>query len=141
MLSQDTACSLPRRPVEASQPGAWPPPLSAVTVAVRSGYAPRPPAVLSPLRNNQFRWETNTARCETSVMKRIPCGIHGSQIFPNTFVFKNSFHSILPWPNVFLFRKKNKNKTFNLVLGKRRSKANSGAYKPSFSFLLIRPAK
>ena len=68
----------------------------------------KPPCFASSLRNNQFHRDTNTAHCETSIMKRCPSGIHKRPFFPKHFAaLKNSFHSILSWRNVFLSRKKN----------------------------------
>lgn len=70
----------------------------------------RPPPAEPLLPQNQpSHRKMNIAHCEIFVMKRIPGWIFF--FFSKHFAaFKNSFHSILSWPNVFLSRKKNKNK-------------------------------
>ena len=56
-------------------------------------------------------------------------------IFSKHFAaFKNSFHSVLSWPNIFLCRKTNKNKTFNLALGKGRLKQTMVTVSQAFHF-------
>lgn len=96
---------------------------------------PKPPCFASPLRNNQFHRDTNTAHCETSVMKRSPVGFTKVHFFPNTLLhWKIPFAQSCLGGMSFCPGRKIKHKTFNLALDKGRSKQMMVSISQAFHF-------